>query len=163
MNHSQEKLERALEAYAAALDEVRPSPQLEARMQAAIEQTLARRRAPLHLRRWGRAIAASIVLTVAAVLTARVLQPRSASEQPEATAQSQPVAEAMRVFPMGAVSLWPTQGTVFRVRSSLHGTGTHQQYWVDVRMANDGSMRIERVFSADGAELFARPQFEAAD
>jgi hypothetical protein len=55
------------------------------------------------------------------------------------------------------MSLWPTQGTVFRVRSTVSGLGAEQQYWIDVRMANDGSMRVERVFSADGTELFARP------
>jgi len=81
--------------------------------------------------------------------------PRAAAAQNDTLDE---VMNAMTVFPTGAVSLWPTQGTVFRVRSTLSSMGDEQQYWIDVRMANDGSMRVERVFAADGTELFVRPQ-----
>ena len=171
MNHSQESLARALEAYAAALDELTPSPQLQARMQAAIAGELAQRPRRARIRHWSWGIAASIVLGVTLTYTVQMQRMRAelatqakaaatALARAAATQNDTPdqVLNAMTVFPTGAVSLWPTQGTVFRVRSTLSSMGEEQQYWIDVRMANDGSMRVERVFSADGTELFVRPQ-----
>jgi hypothetical protein len=169
MNHSQESLARALETYAAALGQLTPSPQLQARMQAAIASELAQRPPRARIRRWSWAIAASIVLGVTLTYTVRMQRMRTElAEQANAVATARAAAtqndtvdevmNAMTVFPTGAVSLWPTQGTVFRVRSTLSNMGNEQQYWIDVRMANDGSMRVERVFAADGTELFARPQ-----
>lgn len=162
--HSQESVARALETYAAALDELRPSPQLQARMQSAIAGELARRPRQARLHRWGWMLAATIVLAATATLGVQVLQMRTelAAQSAAAAAARQEAArnaqmlDQPRIFPSGAVSLWPTQGTVFRVRSTLAGMGSEQQYWVDVRLANDGSMRIERIFAADGTELFTR-------
>ncbi len=173
MNHSQESLARALESYAAALDELTPSPQLHARMQAAIACELAQRPRRARIRHWSWAIAASLVLGVTLTYTVQMQRMRAglaesanvavtnAAGARAAAPQNDTLDEvmnAMTVFPTGAVSLWPTQGTVFRVRSTLSSMGEEQQYWIDVRMANDGSMRVERVFAADGTELFVRPQ-----
>lgn len=57
-------------------------------------------------------------------------------------------------LPSSQYSLWPTQGAVFRVRASLDTAPAagERQYWVDVRVANDGSMRIVRVIPATGNE-----------
>jgi hypothetical protein len=162
-SHSQERLTRALETYAHALDELSPSPQLQARMQAAIERELAHPPQQTRVRRWRWALAASIVLVGTSLLGVQLLRsPAELLEQRElqvaARSQPAPSPPSDLVLPTGVVSLWPTQGTVFRVRSTVNGLlGAEQQYWIDVRMANDGSMRIERVFAADGTELFARP------
>jgi hypothetical protein len=176
MNPSQERLTQALESYAAALSELTPSPELEARMHAAIQREVTLR--PRHARRqrWGWAVAASI-LSVLGVAVALMQTQRMAAQRQLALARSallqNPLdqgaldqralkqndpSNAAMVFPSGAASLWPTQGTVFRVRSTLNGLDLEQQYWIDVRLANDGSMRIVRILSADGTELFARPR-----
>lgn len=53
-------------------------------------------------------------------------------------------------------SLWPTEAAVFRVKANLGGDTEsvpgERQYWVDVRVANDGSMRIVRVLPANPEE-----------
>ena len=166
MIHSQEKLTHALETYARALGELSPSRELEARMQAAIEREVTRR--PRHARlRWGRALAASIGLLGTGLFAAQLWHTHAEQlrTQPLAAtaARLQSAQDDLRnsprnsmILPTGVMSLWPTQGTVFRVRSRVNSLGSEQQYWIDVRMANDGSMRIERVLSADGTELFAR-------
>ena len=160
--HSQELVAHALETYAAALDALAPSPQLQARMQAAIASELAGRPRRAQTRRWAGALAATIVLAATATFGVQVLQMRAQLQRQSAAIARDSAARSVQlpqpvIFPGGAVSLWPTQATVFRVRSTLAGMGSEQQYWVDVRMANDGSMRIERIFAADGTELFARP------
>jgi hypothetical protein len=65
-----------------------------------------------------------------------------------------PIAQHI-ALPSNQYSLWPTEAAVFRVKASLDSatpaTG-ERQYWVDVRVANDGSMRIVRVIPANGNE-----------
>jgi hypothetical protein len=184
MNPSQERLTHALESYAAALSELTPSPELEARMQAAMQREVTLRPRQARRQRWAWTLAASILMflgvSVAVMQTQRTAQ-QLAAERQRALAQialtqsaltqstlaqdaarllPHEVSNAAMVFPTGAASLWPTQGTVFRVRSTLNGLDLEQQYWIDVRLANDGSMRIVRILSADGTELFARPRIE---
>jgi hypothetical protein len=59
-------------------------------------------------------------------------------------------------IPSGQYSLWPTEAAVFRVKASLGSAAQsvpgERQYWVDVRVANDGSMRIVRVLPANPEE-----------
>jgi hypothetical protein len=59
-------------------------------------------------------------------------------------------------IPSSQYSLWPTEAAVFRVKASLGGAAEsvpgERQYWVDVRVANDGSMRIVRVLPANTEE-----------
>jgi hypothetical protein len=56
------------------------------------------------------------------------------------------------------VSQWPTEAAIFRVRASFASTSGfilpgeqegERQYWVDVRIANDGTMRIMQVLPAE--------------
>jgi hypothetical protein len=158
----QDTLARAFDAYAAELEQLTPSADLDRRMLQAIDRELSQRQ---RRHRWQPsakwAIAASLALlasvTVLPVRDTRFLPITGNAVAPTAAPQPAVTADAMQVFPAGAVSLWPTEATVFRVRSSFGTPTMEQQYWLDVRIANDGSMRIERVLSADGSELFARP------
>ncbi len=67
---------------------------------------------------------------------------------------------ALLIEPAGTYSLWPTESAVFRLQTRLDTAmpafgaaagpaGTEQRYWVDVRVANDGSMRIVRIVPVD--------------
>lgn len=165
----EDTLAHAFDAYARELDQLQPSVQLDARMQAAISSELSR--APRMLQRrwpaWGLAASMALLAGITSLALARYAQIRgiapTVAQPAEQAAPQQPAAyaaaarDATMVLPAGAVSLWPTEATVFRVRSRLGTASAEQQYWIDVRIANDGSMRIERVFAADGSELFSRP------
>jgi hypothetical protein len=163
MNDAREQLACALEAYAAVLDQLEPSERLQARMQAAIQFEVGRRPRHAQVRRWGWAVAASLALAVTGFAVLRYTQQDQLLTARRALPANADRMTSTTVFPTGVVSLWPTQGTVFRVRSTLNGLGPQQdeqQYWIDVRMANDGSMRVERILTADGTELFARSRTE---
>jgi hypothetical protein len=161
---TQDRLARAFEAYAAALERLPVSTQLDLRMQAAIEHELSHRRRPPPWRthaKWALAASVALIASVTVILVRSSGFDRGVSGSTDAPSQTPPelaATDAMLIFPAGAVSLWPTEATVFRVRSTFGARNVEQQYWIDVRMANDGSMRIERVLSADGSELFARPE-----
>lgn len=159
-DRTQERVARALDAYATALDRLQPSPQLDARMQAAIQRELSKRNTPRwRIHAWALAASVTVVASIGAIIWARSPTHDAVAPQQASTARNGRPATTgdVMVFPSGAVSLWPTEATVFRVRSNFGASGAEQQYWLDVRMGNDGSMRIERVLSADGSELFARP------
>ncbi len=84
--------------------------------------------------------------------------------QPHATPDSAwPVARrvggAFVIEPAGTYSLWPTESAIFRVQTRLdtvmpafaagNPAAAEQRFWVDVRVANDGSMRIVRIVPVD--------------
>jgi hypothetical protein len=169
-----EKVTTALDAYATALHSVRPSQQLDARIHAAIAREMSRAQARSSLWRkpmWALAAGAAAIAIIASVLLlARESDELVLTDVWIARENLPPPAlpeGSLAVLPAGGISLWPTEATVFRVRGPLDAVGSmlppsievdpEQQYWFDVRMANDGSMRIERVLSADGSELFAHP------
>ncbi len=88
--------------------------------------------------------------------------PQAYGVEPSAPAAEPAVTDddALAVVPTGQYSLWPTDAAVFRVRTDLNTlravsaalpAGGERQYWVDVRVANDGSMRIVRVVPVDDA------------
>ena len=63
------------------------------------------------------------------------------------------------------VSLFPADGAVFRVKANLASaviptsgqkTNGERQYWVDVRIANDGTMRIMQVLPAERSRIVPR-------
>src|SRR5262249_7147461 len=66
----------------------------------------------------------------------------------------------------GQVSLFPTDGAVFRVKANLASAviptssgqeaNGERQYWVDVRIANDGTMRIMQVLPAEHSRIVPR-------
>ena len=161
-------------AYGAHLRRNRPSAQLDERIAQAIERHDQRHgRADwrkINPRRIGPALAAGC----AAILTAGLILWLGGSVQREAPPAEvadlsptnplvndagqdvQPYAapDAFAVVPTGQYSLWPTDAAVFRVRANLDTLRAvsaalpaedERQYWVDVRVANDGSMRIVRI------------------
>jgi hypothetical protein len=64
----------------------------------------------------------------------------------------------------GQMSLYPAESAIFRVKASFASavrpeTGEvagERQYWVDVRIASDGTMRIVQVLPAGRAHLMPR-------
>ena len=63
------------------------------------------------------------------------------------------------------VSLFPAEGAVFRVKANLASAviptsgemkSGERQYWVDVRIANDGTMRIMQVLPAEHSRVVPR-------
>jgi hypothetical protein len=65
----------------------------------------------------------------------------------------------------GQVSLYPAESAIFRVKASFasavsvpHSDGPQgeRQYWVDVRIANDGTMRIVQVIPAERGRVVPR-------
>lgn len=140
-------LTRALGSYAASLRELQPSADLDARMASSIqEHTGVRRPRPVWRRPmpWLAAAASAAAIVVGVAL----LMVRAKPEQP--------VPEARFALPSNQYSLWPTEAAVFRVKANLNATAApaadERQYWIDVRVANDGSMRIVRVIPANGNE-----------
>jgi hypothetical protein len=88
---------------------------------------------------------------------APAVAPTSVSTDAPAGVASAPKDTGDRLaIPSRQYSLWPTEAAVFRVKASLGGGAEsvpgERQYWVDVRVANDGSMRIVRVLPANPEE-----------
>ena len=73
-----------------------------------------------------------------------------------------------RVSPLaaGQVSLYPAESAIFRVKASFASAVSYpdsgdpqqgeRQYWVDVRIANDGTMRIVQVIPAERGRVVPR-------
>jgi hypothetical protein len=165
-------LGRALGAYSRALRQVQPSGALDARLAASIRAHAGVRQVRPAWRRplpWVVAVASvAVIATGIALLLPRTVAPESALSA-EATAEAGASANAPNsalpvhddagdrlAIPSGQYSLWPTESAVFRVKASLGGAAQsvpgERQYWVDVRVANDGSMRIVRVLPANPEE-----------
>ena len=96
------------------------------------------------------AASACVIATGIALLIARST-PDAPPTQPTAMRST---AGDQVTLPSSQYSLWPTEAAVFRVKASFDATPAagERQYWVDVRVANDGSMRIVRVIPANGNE-----------
>jgi hypothetical protein len=131
-----------LREYSSSLRQVLPSADLDARIAASIQaHTRVRRPRPLWRRPLPWAIAAASVAIVAVGLALLLVR-----------ATPEPVVATQMVIPSNQYSLWPTEGAVFRVKASMDSAANERQYWVDVRVANDGSMRIVRVIPANSNE-----------
>jgi hypothetical protein len=145
---------RALGAYSRSLREVQPSASLDARVAASIQQHARVRHAgPLWRRPLPWAIAAASACVIATGIALLVV--RSAPNvQPTQPAAARYAAGDQVALPSSQYSLWPTEAAVFRVKASLDAAPAagERQYWVDVRVGNDGSMRIVRVIPANGNE-----------
>ncbi|HEY8510279.1 MAG TPA: hypothetical protein VIL32_18125 [Steroidobacteraceae bacterium] len=170
MNESTEHSTRnALAAYAEALRDVRPSAQLDERIEAAIREASTKRVS--RWRRRGTMVGFSIAASVAAFAMGLMLLTRSGpgvqtadtAEPTEADLAELllPESDPFAVISPAPYSLWPNEAEVFRVRASLGALGAaleseeaerERQFWVDVRIANDGSMRIVRIVPADEIE-----------
>jgi hypothetical protein len=166
---------RQLDDYAESLRAERPSAELDARMEATIAQWASERRAHSILRRpltWAIVAACVAVITGGIALlaigeqnddgdTARTLAGAPSSPLPELSPRT-----AVSPLTTGSqVSLFPAEGAVFRVKANLASavipasgemTNGERQYWVDVRIANDGTMRIMQVIPAERGRVVPR-------
>jgi hypothetical protein len=159
----------ALDEYAESLRNERPSANLDARMEAAIDSWAAEHRSRSVWRRplpWIVAAASVAAITGGiALLAAGQKQNGTDSEALSASTSLPPLSVDTAVSPLstgGQVSLFPADGAVFRVKASLASAvletsgeqiDGERQYWVDVRIANDGTMRIMQVLPAERSRV----------
>ena len=161
---------RALDEYSETLRNERPSAELDARMEAAIGSWAAEHRSRSVWRRplpWVVAAASVAAITGGiALLAAGQKQSGADMEALSASASSlSTLSVDTAVSPLstgGQVSLFPADGAVFRVKASLSPAvlqtsgeqiDGERQYWVDVRIANDGTMRIMQVLPAERSRV----------
>jgi hypothetical protein len=101
--------------------------------------------------------AAQAIKSVAVAPSAQATgEPGAPANAPTSTVSARNDTGDRLAIPSGQYSLWPTEAAVFRVKASLGSAAQsvpgERQYWVDVRVANDGSMRIVRVLPANPEE-----------
>jgi len=169
----------ALDDYSESLRAERPSADLDSRMETAIESWATERRSRNMLRRplpWLVGAASVLVVTGGIALLAAgqkggadadVGAPGVATLSASAS-PFPPLSAGTAVSPLatgGQVSLFPADGAVFRVKASLASAVLQtsgqraegeRQYWVDVRIANDGTMRIMQVLPAERGRVVPR-------
>ncbi len=167
---------RELDDYAESLRAEVPSVELNARLEATIAEWASEHRAHGFLRRplpW--VVAAASVAVITGGIALLVIGERGDDAGPTdaptvAGASADPqlaTGDAVsRLASTGSqVSLFPAEGAVFRVKANLAsaviatsgqaGNG-ERQYWVDVRIANDGTMRIMQVLPAERGRIVPR-------
>jgi len=163
----------ALDEYAESLRAERPSADLDGRLDAAIESWAAEHRSRSVLRRplpW--VVAAASVAAIAGGVALLASGKKSGDVgTPGVSASALPMPElavSPSVSPLstgGQVSLFPADGAVFRVKANLASAvlktsgepaDGERQYWVDVRIANDGTMRIMQVLPAEHSRIVPR-------
>lgn len=165
---------RRLDDYAESLRAEVPSAELDARMEATIAQWASEHRKRSFLRRPLAWVVAAASLAVIAGGIALLAIDEGSNDAPDALADapSSPLPELSArtaVSPLATgsqVSLFPAEGAVFRVKANLAATmiptsagqpaNGERQYWVDVRIANDGTMRIMQVLPAERGRVVPR-------
>jgi hypothetical protein len=166
---------RQLDDYAESLRGEVPSADLDARMEATIAQWASEQRVHGILRRplaWVVAAACVAVVTGGVALLALGEQDddadtsRTLAVAPSATLPELSARTAVSPLANGSqVSLFPAEGAVFRVKANLASAvvptsgemaNGERQYWVDVRIANDGTMRIMQVLPAERGRVVPR-------
>ena len=167
---------RRLDDYAESLRAEARSPELDARVEAAIAQWASEHRKHGLLRRplvWVVA-AASIAVIAGGIALLAIDESGDGLTAPDALAvvSTSPLPELSArtaVSPLATgsqVSLFPAEGAVFRVKANLTSAvmptsagepaNGERQYWVDVRIANDGTMRIMQVLPAERGRVVPR-------
>jgi hypothetical protein len=166
---------RELDDYSESLRAEMPSAALDARMEASIAQWASEQRAQGILHKplaWVVAAACLAVISGGIALLAFGNRSDDADVADALTVPpTTPLAElsartAVSPLTTGSqVSLFPADGAVFRVKANLASavvptsgqkTNGERQYWVDVRIANDGTMRIMQVLPAEAARVVPR-------
>ncbi|MEJ1964811.1 MAG: hypothetical protein WDO56_26075 [Gammaproteobacteria bacterium] len=166
---------RQLDEYSDSLRSERPSAELDARMEASIATWASEHRSQSVLRRplaWVVAVASLAVITGGIALLAigersqnSVHQASLMTAAPVSRLSTVPTRASVSPLAGGQVSLFPAEGAVFRVKASLgstvvqtsgEATNGERQYWVDVRIANDGTMRIMQVLPAERGRVVPR-------
>ena len=167
---------RLLDDYSENLRAQAPSAELDARMEATIAQWASEHRKHGLLRRplaWVVA-AASIAVIAGGIALLAIEDSGESAGAPDALAvaptSSRPeLSASTAVSPLATgsqVSLFPAEGAVFRVKANLASAvmptsasdpaNGERQYWVDVRIANDGTMRIMQVLPAERSRIVPR-------
>jgi hypothetical protein len=166
---------RRLDDYAESLRAERPSAQLDARIEASIAEWASEHRSHNLFRKplaWIVAAASVAVITggIALLALGGRGEDNGGPDALMATARATlpPLSAGTAVSPLatgGQVSLFPAEGAVFRVKASLasamiqssgQAANGERQYWVDVRIANDGTMRIMQVLPAEHSRVVPR-------
>jgi hypothetical protein len=151
------ELTAAVGAYARALRREQPSAALDSRIAGSIERWAApdrKRRAQSIFETRLFAIAAGLALLL--IGAAYVLLVAAPDRSVPRLATTETVSGASAVYPPDVV---PLQEVVLRVPTTLSGGATavpavatttdELRFWVDVRLASDGSMRVVRVVPVD--------------
>jgi hypothetical protein len=166
---------RQLDDYAESLRTEMPSAALDARMEASIAQWASEQRVRGILHRplaW--VVAAACVAVVSGGIALLAFGDRNDDADVAEALTVPPTTPLPELSPRTAVSplttgsqvsLFPADGAVFRVKANLASaviptsgqmTKGERQYWVDVRIANDGTMRIMQVLPAEAARVVPR-------
>jgi hypothetical protein len=151
------ELTAAVGAYARALEREQPSAALDSRIAASIDRWAApdrKRRAQSILE--SRLFAIAVGLALLLIGAAYVLLVAAPDRRAPQVAANETVSSASAVYPPDVV---PLQEIVLRVPTTLSGGATaapavatttdELRFWVDVRLASDGSMRVVRVVPVD--------------
>ncbi len=162
---------RELDRYSQALRSLQPSTELDRRVAEVIETWAARNGTP---RLWKRPLtwvaAAASIAVISGGVALLAMRDRAGTEGVSAAVARLPglQIERMGVPALAAsqVSQWPAEAAIFRVKASFLPTSGfippgeqdgERQYWVDVRIANDGTMRIMQVLPADRGRNVPHP------
>jgi hypothetical protein len=153
-----------LDRYAQALRVLQPSAELDRRVDEAIETWAVKKGSRSVWKRplaWV-AAAASIVVISGGIALLAMRDRGGTTEGLSAAAAQLPGLQIERTgvpaLAAGQVSQWPVEAAIFRVKASFVSTAGfvpaaeqdgERQYWVDVRIANDGTMRIMQVVPAE--------------
>lgn len=156
-----------LDTYSQALRALQPSDALDARMRGAIDSWASQNASR---RLWRRPVvwvaAAASIAVISGGIALLALRGDGGPEGLSAAAAQLPGLQIERMgvpgLAVGQVSQWPAEAAIFRVKASFVSTSGfvppgeppgeqagERQYWVDVRIANDGTMRIMQVLPAD--------------
>jgi hypothetical protein len=152
-----------LDSYSQALRSLQASAELDRRVGAAIETWAAQNGTRRLWRRplvWVAAAASLAVISGGIALLAA--RDRSGADGLSAAAAQLPGLQIERTgipaLAAGQISQWPAEAAIFRVKASFASASGfippgeqdgERQYWVDVRIANDGTMRIMQVLPAE--------------
>jgi hypothetical protein len=161
-----------LDRYAQVLRNQPPSAELDRRIDGAIDAWAATNgsrnvwRMPLT---WVAAVASLAVISGGVALLAsrdREVQPAGLSAAAAQIPGLQIERMGVPALAAGQISQWPADSAIFRVKASFVSTSgfippgeqdTERQYWVDVRIANDGTMRIMQVLPAERGRVVPHP------
>jgi hypothetical protein len=154
---------RELDGYAQALRSLQPSAELDRRVGEAIDAWAARSGSrALWKRPLAWVAAAASIAVISGGIALLMMRDRSGPEGLSAAAARLPGLQIERMgvpaLAAGQISQWPAEAAIFRVKASFVPTAGvvppsdptgERQYWVDVRIANDGTMRIMQVVPAE--------------
>jgi hypothetical protein len=140
--------------YRSHLRSLKPSQALDQRIATSIAREASRRARSPWL--WTLAASAAGVASVLGIsLALRSSDVPPASNMPAAA--SEPSAALSPADGTLPVSYWPVEASVVRVRGRLATQPAERQYWLDVRLARDGSMRIVRVIPVNPSDEGSYP------